>query len=209
MIPVQNYPQMLFEQAAAMPALVGLVLLAVGLLYAFQGFRFFRFLLMVTCGALGWLAGWALGSVYQVAPDLLALAGCGTLALLSLAAFRPAVLLSCGSTLGALGCYLALSLGFVPLICWLVAGVCFAFGLLFAILCFRTMTVVLTTLQGAGLMVVGFTGIMSRLVPSVGLTFVSWVEDSSMLVPLLIAMVFVTGFSFQASRQQGDIRTGV
>ena len=67
------------------------------------------------------------------------------------------------------------------------------------------MTVVMTTLQGTVLMIVGFVGAASELAPSVGLTFRDWADGQSLLVPILLLMLFVTAYSYQSSAQRGDI----
>ncbi len=67
------------------------------------------------------------------------------------------------------------------------------------------MTVVLTTLQGTVLMIIGFVGAAGELVPSVGSTFREWADAQSLMVPFLVLMLFVTGYSYQSSAQRGCI----
>ena len=118
---------------------------------------------------------------------------------------RTAVLIICGGTWALMGHYLSIQLrlpGYVPLAVFLLAGM---FGALFAHLSYRPMTVVLTTLQGTVLMIIGFVGAVSELVPSVGTTFREWADAQSLLVPFLTVMLFVTGYSYQCNAQRGSI----
>ena len=118
---------------------------------------------------------------------------------------RTSVLVICGGTWGVLGYYLAVQLHlpqFLPLAVFCLSGM---FGALFAHLSYRPMTVVLTSLQGTALIIVGFVGASLELAPSVGLTFRDWAEAQSLLVPILLFMLFVTGYSHQASAQRGSI----
>ena len=89
--------------------------------------------------------------------------------------------------------------------CMLLAA---GLGITFAWLSRRSMPLVVTTLQGVGLMIVGFVGISNALAPSLGMTFLEWSASRSLLVPVLFVMLSLTAFSFQANADQGDIRSG-
>lgn len=198
----------LFRWAAAQPAATGLVLFGTGLVFGFFGFRMFSLLLSVSLAALGALAGLLAGDAAGLPVDMTAVTGALVGGLVAVS-WRPgATALACGATWGLLGAYLLIQFGFKG---WPVPTallVCGGLGALFALLCPRTMQVVLTTLQGATLLVVGFVAVSSQMLPSVGGTFRAWADDWSLLVPGLLAMVAITAYSYQAMNQQGDIRSG-
>lgn len=180
-------------------------MLATGLLYAFHGFRAFRFLLGLSAGILGWLIGYIIAALFDVPTGVMEVSLGALFAALSATRERTAVLIICGGTWALMGHYLSIQFGlpgYVPLAVFLLAGM---FGALFAHLSYRPMTVVLTTLQGTVLMIIGFVGTASELVPSVGSTFREWADAQSLLVPFLVLMLFVTGYSYQASAQRGSI----
>ena len=68
--------------------------------------------------------------------------------------------------------------------------------------------IVVTILQGAGLLVVGFVGVTCELVPSLGLTFVEWADRLPLMVPVLMVMLCVLGYSVQYNAFNGDISSG-
>ena len=182
-----------------------MVVLATGLLYAFHGFRAFRFLLGLSAGILGWLIGYIIGALFDVPTGIMEVSLGALFAALSATRERTAVLIICGGTWALMGHYLSIQLGlpgYVPLAVFLLAGM---FGALFAHLSYRPMTVVLTTLQGTVLMIIGFVGAAGELVPSVGSTFREWADAQSLMVPFLVLMLFVTGYSYQSSAQRGCI----
>ena len=73
----------------------------------------------------------------------------------------------------------------------------------------RPMIMVTTALQGSSLMVMGFVGVATAVLPSLGYTFRGFAQDYSLVVPVLLTMLVVTSYSHQGSAQQGDILTGV
>jgi len=79
-------------------------------------------------------------------------------------------------------------------------GAPYAFG--------RCAPIILTSIQGGMLMIIGFVGTTSQLAPSLASTFVEWTGELSFMGPLLLTMAVVTGYSVQANMQQGDISTG-
>ncbi|MBU0637545.1 MAG: hypothetical protein KKB50_01670 [Planctomycetes bacterium] len=206
---MSGFQSAFFNWVAVQPALTGLVVLALGLMYSFQGYRFFRALLVLSAGCLGWCVGWLLGEFAGSPAGVMGLVGAAASAGGALKWNRPAAIVVCGATCGVGGFYLAMQLGFKALVASGAGALTGGLGLLFAWLCFRTMVVVLTTAQGAALLVLGFVGVTSSIMPSVGATFRAWAASQSLLVPILMAMLFVMGYSYQAMHQQGDICTGV
>ena len=203
-----NLQRELLAWAAAQPVLTGLLLLTAGAVYGFFGFRMFKFLLVLTCAGLGWFAGGAAAIAADLPTQWLSPAGAVALVLLSLKCEKPSAVLASGCVWGALGYYIAAQLHLSITGTWLTGGLACAFGVLFSLLSYRTMMVVLTVIQGAVLLVVGWVTVSTRVVPSVGVTFRHWANSQSLLIPIFLAMLVVTAYSYQAMHQQGDIRTG-
>lgn len=201
----------LFRWAAAQPALTGAVIFCLGLVYAFAGFRLFRFLLSVTCAGLGWLVGVVAAEMAHLTPELVGvsgLLGAGLGVAISIYREKPALFATAMATWGALAWYLALQLGLPRLTVFVLGGIGAGLGGLFSLLAYRGMRVVLSTLQGAVLLVVGWVSLSSSIAPSIGSTFRQWAGSQSLLVPVFLVMLFVTGYSFQAMRERGDIKSG-
>jgi hypothetical protein len=204
---VYEFQGLIFRCAAHWPEAVSLVVFGAGLLYTLQGFRFARFLLPVTCAGGGMLLGAiAAGSVGL--PVALAFLPGAALGIVALLRFRVAVLLSSTFTFGALGQYLALQMGAQPSMSLIFggAGLLFGLGLIWASR--RTLPIIVTMIQGAGLLVVGFVGLAAGLVPSLGLTFIDWAARLPLMIPLLMAMLCALGYSVQMNAYQGDIESG-
>ncbi len=197
-----------FHWVSREPGTVGGVILIGGLVCGFFGHRLFGGLLVLGASLLGWLGGLVAGELTGVPAAALGAVGvvlCGGVAALWR---RAGVVVSCGGTWALMGAYLSGQIGLKGLLVVCVTAALGLLGALFAYLCYRTMTVVLTTLQGAALIVVGFVGLSHDYLPSVGATLMEWSHDYSLLSPVLIAMIFVTAYSYQQMTQQGDIRTG-
>jgi hypothetical protein len=207
-LPLPDLQRQLFTWAAIQPAVTGLIVLMAGVVYGFFGFRLFRFLLAVTCAGLGWLVGlWLALATGFPAAAIAPAAGLGG-GLLSLKWQRPAVVIALSMTWAILGYYLAIQTH-VPKVMWLpTGGVTGLLGALFGCLCYKTTTVILTTLQGVTLMVLGFVAVATQIVPAVGSTFRQWANNQSLLVPVFMTMLFAAAFSYQSTHLQGDIRTG-
>jgi hypothetical protein len=203
-----DYQSLVFRWAAFQTAGTGAAIFALGLLSAFFGFRFARFLLAVSAAAAAGVAAWNLAGTLELPPALPALAlAAGALAA-ALRYQRVGVVTAAAATFAALGYYLATQMGLhfaARWACTLVAG---GLGVALAWLNKRSMPLVVTTAQGAVLMVVGFVGLSNALLPSLGATFRQWSAESALLVPVLLSMLCVTAYSCQANMQQGDIRTG-
>lgn len=203
-----DFQQVIFSWVTSQPAATGAVLLAAGLLSGFLGFRMIRFLVVLSCGGLGGLAGAFAAGLAEYPLAIPAVAGGFFGVVAGLAWPRVALAVSAGGTLAFMGSYLAMQLGFRGNGVWITFALCGAAGTALGLLSRQTMALVSTTLQGAVLMIVGFVGLSNGLLPSLGATFQSWARGSSMMVPLLLTMVTATAYSVQCSKQQGDICTG-
>ena len=202
-----DYQRLIFNAASHWSQATALVVFALGLLCMLQGFRFARLLLPLSCAGGGLIVGLilcqALGLPSVVIPAVAAGLGC-----LAFVRLKIAVVLSSAFTFAALGQYLAIQFGTHPNTSMIVAAVGLAAGFCMIWVCRRMLPIVVTILQGAGLLVVGFVGISCDLVPSLGLTFVEWAERLPLMVPALIVMLCVLGYSVQYNGFNGDISSG-
>ena len=194
--------------AATQPAITGLVVFGLGVVYAFFGFRFFQFLLAVSCAMLGWLVAAVVATAAGISPTEPGIAAALVLGGASFKWQKPAAAFAAAGTWTLLTAYLAGQVGLPSTGVLVVAVLGGGLGLLFAILSFRTMVVVVTTMQGVVLMAVGWVTLASRLVPSIGGTFRCWANSQALVLPIFLAMLFATAFSYQAMHRQGDIKTG-
>ena len=196
----------LFQYISHEPGSTGVVILAVGVVYGFYGFRLFVPLLGVTWAALGAVGGLLLGGATGLPMVLTGTGLAAICALVAISARKVGAAGACAATWGLLGWYLADQMGGEPL--WRIAcgGSGALLGGLFALLCYRTMTVLLTTMQGAALIVVGFIGAASAFVPTFGGTFVDMARRFGVLGPIMLLVVAVTAYSYQALQRQGDVR---
>lgn len=203
-----DYQHAVFHWMASQHWLTGFTILLIGLLYAFQGFRMLRFLVGASSALLGWLLGMIAGALTTLPADQLALIAAGALAATAVWAHRAALIILGAGTFMLLGHYLALQLE-LPFEAALAAALVMSgLGGLMSHLCSRTMTLILTSLHGTMFIIAGFVGVSTHLIPSVGDTFCDWASDWSLLVPGLMAMLCVTGYSIQFSSKRGDIRMG-
>jgi hypothetical protein len=204
---VYDIQGLIFRSASQWTALTSLALFGVGLLYTLQGFRFARFLLPITCAGGGLALGAVLNEVVSL-PAGTSFVAAVVLGIVGLLRFRVALILSSAFTFGALAQYLALQIGVKPNISTLIgaAGLLLGFALVWAYR--RTLPIVVTMIQGAGLLVVAFVGLSATLVPPLGLTFIDWATRLPMMVPVLIAMLCTLGYSVQINAYQGDLESG-
>lgn len=205
---MSNYQQAVFDWVSTQSGFTAFIIFCAGIIFAFQGHRIFQFLVTTSVAAIGWLVGWALALAIDAPPEGVAAVGAATMACLSLWRFRPAVILNCGGTWAIIGHYFAISLGAPPLAAMAVAALAGGAGAMFAHLCYRSMTLLLTVLQGSMLMVIGWVGLSAKFMPTVSQTFVSWSRSCSLLVPILLIMLCVTAYSIQASARRGNMLTG-
>lgn len=204
---MHDFQSLIFRAASHWSAVAGLVLLALGLLCTLQGFRFARLLLTIACVGGGFVLGGIAAGLTGL-PPIVALISAAGLGILALKRYRVGLALASMFTFGALAQYLGVQLGLRPNIVLVAAGVGAAVGLSMTWVCHRPLPVILTTLQGAGLLIVGFVGLTNALAPSLGLTFIDWAANTRLMVPALMLMLCVLGYSVQANAQQGDLEAG-
>ncbi|MGE0480622.1 MAG: hypothetical protein AB7Q17_09135 [Phycisphaerae bacterium] len=203
-----DYQDVVFQWASHQSGLTGAVVFALGLLYGFQGFRFFTFLLGVTCAFVGLLAGAWASNVFALNATVAAPSVAVALGLAALRWPRFGMYVACTATWALMARFFAEQIGFRPMAALALGLTGGGFGLMFARMCYRSMTVILTTTQGAALLVLGFVILSSAVAPSIGDTFRDWASSWSLLTPVMLGMAFTMTYSYQKMQQQGDILTG-
>ncbi len=197
----------IFNWASLQPLTIGLTLGCVGLLLALQGFRFARVLLSLICAGGGFVCGDVVGGGGEVG----ALVGAGGAAVFGLTALlrvRIGLVIASMFTFGALTPWLCFRLGLPSDIAGFLMVVGGAIGASMFWLCRRKLPLIITTLQGAGMLVVAFVAVTSAVMPTLGETFTNWANSVPLTVPVLMVMLCVTGVSVQSNAQQGDMETG-
>jgi hypothetical protein len=203
-----DYQRILFDWSANQPAITGAVILGIGLLSGFLGYRMIRFLLVVSTGGIVAAVATMASLYFGIHPLLPVALGGLAGAILGFTAPRPAIALNSGLTLALLAGYITSQLGLRGNPLWITLALVAASSFVLGLLSHRTMTLVITTLHGSALMIIGFVGLSSEIAPSIGATFVKWGHSKSLVVPLLLTMVTAMAYSVQVSKRQGDICTG-
>ena len=185
-----------------------LIVLAVGLLYTLQGFRFGRLLMCVTAAGGCAMLGAIVAAIVQ-APVWFGATVAGVIGLaIALSHFRTALVMS-AIVVGAATCQLLTARFTSAADTLLIAtGVGAVGGGCLQWVCLRSLPVMLTAIQGAFLLIVGFVGLMSSIAPGLASTFVSWSNSIPLMTPVMMTMLYVLGYSVQANAQQGDMRSG-
>ncbi len=205
---MQDFQGIIFRWAAHQSELTAVSILAVGLLYALQGFRFARLLLAGSACAAGFLIG-SLVAALVGAPGFIGGAPLGLcMGILALGKVRFGVFVSSAFTFAALAHYLGVRFHLPSESTLLLAAAGLLVGCSLYWICRRPLPIVLTTIQGAVFLVIGFVALASSLTPTLAETFLSWSSDLPVMVPMLMLMLVITGFSVQANAQQGDMETG-
>lgn len=192
----------------AQPPVTGLAVLGGGLLCALAGARFTRFLVTVCAVAAGSVLGLMLSVCFNVAPV-------GMSSALAFAAGFAAILwpatmliMLSGFGWGFLALYYLHQLGSRGDATLVVFALGFLGGCVLTSLNRATMTVLLTSIVGSAVMVVGFIGLANGVLPSLGGTIRALAGAQPLTLPILIAMLTVTTYSYQANSFRGDIVTG-
>jgi hypothetical protein len=204
---VYDFQSLIFRSASHWSAATALAVFAIGLLYLLQGYRFGRYLLPVSCAG----GGLVLGGIVADLTGLslwIALLAAAILGFAALARYRVALAIASILTAGALAQYMAVQLGIRHNVVGVIAIVGGVLGFPMIWVCRRSLPILLTIVQGGGLLVVSFVGVSVALAPSLGLTFIDWSARIPLLVPGLMLMLCVLGYSVQANAVQGSIETG-
>ncbi len=203
-----DYQTSVFQWAAVQGEVNSLAIFLLGVCFTTQGYRFSRFLLAFATGVMAFAFSLAALHVPGVEPLFVALAVGAGLGLLAVGQPRLGTAFASIATFAALGYYLSFQCGLrdeFALMSGVVGAGC---GTAALWLYTRPLPVVLTTIHGAALIVIGFVGLASATLPSMGATFVDWSSAMPAIVPTMLGMIFVTGYAFQANSRQGALETG-
>lgn len=203
-----HYQQLLFDWITAQSAATGLVVMAAGLLAASHGFRMIRFLLAACGFGVGYGAVWALGSFIPLPPSVVGLVAGSVCALAGVAWPQPTRVAVSAMTWAIGGAYLAEQFGARGLGWWIPTGLLGATGGLLMLVSPRSMTILMTSLHGAAVFILGFAGVADAILPVLGGTLRSWAHHRSAILPILLGMLTLTAYSCQANARRGDLRTG-
>jgi hypothetical protein len=203
-----QFQHAILQWMANQPWPTGILIFAAGVLGAFHGVRLLRFLLPFVCGQLAWAAGTALTAwlpqVPPVAVPVLVMLGM----VAALARPRAAVVVASGTTWGLAAAWLAAQTGLPNLAIWATVLLVGGTGITLAVVSRGAMTNLLMSLHGAAWIILGAVGMAAVAMPVVCDTFRSWVEQQSLVLPIVLAMLTTTGFAHQANEMRGDLRVG-
>lgn len=203
-----DYQKTLFDWIASQPGVTGAVFLAVGLVYGLCGYRLIRFLVVVPCAGLGCLLGLLLARLGNL-PPAATVPALGFLAgLLAARHTRGAVIITGAATLATLGAYVTAESGASATVILIVTGVLGGGSLIVAVLSRQAMALLHTTLLGAALCVLGFVGVANAVMPSLGSAFRTLTSNCWLIVPVILVVLSITLYTYQANGRQGDILTG-
>ena len=202
-----DFQSLIFRSVTHWHEATSLAVVGIGLLCILQGFRFARFLLPLACAGGGLVIG-AILVAFTDLPVAAAIIPGAVLGFVGFLQYRIALKLASGFTFGAAAQYLAIQLGLSPDASLIMGGIGLAAGFSMAWFCRRSLPFLVTIVLGAALLVVGFVGLSTALVPSLGLTFVDWSGRIPLMVPGLMIMLSVLGYSVQVNAYQGDVESG-
>jgi hypothetical protein len=202
-----EYQHDLLDWVASQPGLTGAVILAAGLLSAFYGVRMLRVLLALYCGAVGYVLGIMFAPEAGLPP--IVAPGAALMGVTAALAWPgPATILASGATWAAAGAYFADEMALPDYFVGTASALACGIATIMTVLCRRTMIILLTSLQGAAMIIVGVIGVAATVLPSVSTTFRAWSSGRSLTEPMLLGMLMATAYSCQANFCQGDIVTG-
>lgn len=194
---------------ATEPASMGLFIFGLGLLFGFEGWRFYRVLLGVVLATVGWIAGVIAGQAAGMPPMLLSVAGVALGGFIAWKATRWAETLGTASVAGAYGLYLGEQCHFPgswPLACGAITA---GLGAMFANVARRTIPTLVTALIGGFLMVVGVVGMTATYIPSFSNTFRDWAHAWPLIGPIMVGMAIAMSYAYQSNHRQGSMISGV
>lgn len=205
---MEDLQKLALHWASLQSGLVGFVLLAAGVFCAFQGFRFRRLMIGLVAGGAGLAIGAVASLHFNVPGEPVALGAGGVCLLMALVSDPLGRGIAATGLFGLLGQYLTQQFEVQQYTMNLVPIVFAGLGVAMVGLGPRTLPVVVTTLAGGIVMVLGFVATASHVFPSLAGTFLSFASDYAIVVPIMLVMLFVTGYSAQMNAKQGDMTTG-
>ena len=202
------FHSLIFRAALHFSDTTAAVVFLSGLLLLLQGFRFARILLALSAA----FGGFFLGEVLAVAAELpspgtAALAGVLVLAL-CIAKPRAGIVLASAMTFAVLGFYFTDRFGAPRAIQFGVTIVAGLIGFFLYWIHRESTPVLVTSIQGAILLILGFVGLANVLLPSLAHTFVDWSTHVGLIVPGMMIILSITGYAVQSNLTQGDVTSG-
>ncbi|MBI3720935.1 MAG: hypothetical protein HY248_00150 [Fimbriimonas ginsengisoli] len=194
--------------AAGQSALAGLIMLGGGIFLLLNGFRFAKFVLMLTGAAVGFAVGSVLGVALGTSAFLAGIVSAALLGLCAVRTFRFGLGITAAATF-ALTLFLfcdLLGAGRSACMIGALAGAGFGIALLWVMV--GSLTALVTAINGSSLALLGFVATANTVLPSMGQTFVDTATSVPLILPVLVAMAVVTGFTYQSNMMQGSIVTG-
>ena|GEM_PF-2038006 len=202
-----DFQGLIFRNAAHWSTATSLVVFLLGLLFTLQGFRFARVLLPLTCAAGGLVVGMLACGLADL-PAGVSFLFAAVFGIIGLLRYRLAVIASSAFAFAVLLQYLAYQFGIRHNESLIVGAVGFTLGIGMFWLYRLQLPMIVTIIVGGGLSITGFVGLSASLVPSLGLTFIEWANELSLMTPLMNLMMWTLGYAVQANAKQGAIQTG-
>lgn len=199
---------LVLDAALRWPPSVTLVILVAGLLYLTQGFRFARFLLALTAAAGGFAVGAGFANTFGLPAEILGLTLGGVLGLLAISKLMYGTIVSSVMVWALIAQWFAVKFEFPPSWITIIVSIGALLGAALFWIARRPLPLLITTLQGAAMVIVGFVGAAKVVAPSLAFTFTDWANSGVFLIMLMMTMLTVLGFSLQSTAKQGDIRSG-
>lgn len=200
--------EFLMHWAAGQSAMAGLIMLAGGIFLLLNGFRFAKFVLMLTGAAVGFGLGSVIGVAIGQSASISGFVAAALLGMCSVRSYRFGLGVAASATF-ALTLFLFCDLlGASRNGCMIgtLAGAGFGLALLWVMV--GSLTALVTSINGSSLALLGFVALANNVLPSMGQTFVDTATSAPLILPVLVAMAVVTGFTYQSNMMQGSIVTG-
>ncbi len=200
---ILHRPQDLLEHLKALPALISVVLIAVGAACVFNGYRWHKLIVV----ALALLLGFALGHMLsqEIGRSMvIAVALAVLLAAIATPMLRFTVAFFSGLVGAAIGATLWTFLNTnQPDLAWAGAGMGFIALALLSFIFFRVVVIFFTSLSGGAMLVLGTIGILLQI-GSTQATVSKQLLLHPAIMPLLILVAATIGFVMQEGRGRGE-----
>jgi hypothetical protein len=188
------------DKLASQEAMLGLLLVCLGLAFMLMGFRIFRAIVAISFGAVGF----GLGATIPAGPVLqavLSLAGAVGLAIISVLFVRIAISLLAGGWAAMVFSQLAYDLDWGGYWIWIFAAIVGMGVISLSLIMYQELIAFITSFEGALLLTAGLV-ILCAQMTSFWSTFRTILATSPIFSFFLILAITVSGFYFQAT----DIR---
>jgi hypothetical protein len=204
-IDILHHPDILLDKLAQMPFMVGTVLVILGALCVFNGYRWHKWVVVILAFGLGLGLGQMLSEQFGRS-NIVAVALGGLCAIVATPMLKIAVALFSGLTGAFIGANIwTVFEGVNPDLHWAGAAMGFIALAMTSLLLFRLMIVVFTSVGGAAMFVFGLLALLLHVE--------QWesgirqsLEANQMMLPLLVGLAAVGGFVLQESRCRSEAK---